>query len=115
MRKLPRFIKERYELANVYLDELGSIEGLRMPPSDDTVWQSYVITVDSKQGYVKRGRILRDVLEKKGIETTFGGYRNLMPDMNTVGFIRGLSNRFSGVKSTKALNKSSISSSGKSR
>jgi perosamine synthetase len=73
LKKLPTLLRARRRVAAGYAELLGDADGLQVPvelPDRDTVWQSYVLTLDAG---VDRGRVAAD-LRARGIQCNIGTY-----------------------------------------
>lgn len=71
--RLPGLVARRGEIASLYAERLGGLEGVTAPVAlDDRVhpWQSYVVTLDSG---VDRGKVAHH-LRANGIQCNFGTY-----------------------------------------
>src|SRR5581483_6125956 len=71
--KLPRLVAARRRVAAGYAELLGDADGVQIPvelPDRETVWQSYILTLDAG---VDRGKVAAD-LRGRGIQCTIGTY-----------------------------------------
>lgn len=66
LKKLNGIIKKRRELAEIYKDELESEDWIRLPNTEEHIYQSYVILVEKERDK------LVEHLRKKGIEAVKG-------------------------------------------
>lgn len=74
LQKLDRFLTERQALAELYHQELGDLDWLRLPASPEGgrhAWQSFVCTVDEEKAPCIRNALMA-ALQEKGISTRPG-------------------------------------------
>ena len=74
LKKLEKFIEQRKKWAEYYINELSSIEWLKLPVHPEHYkhgWQSFVMIVDESKSPMSRNKIM-EKLQKEGISTRPG-------------------------------------------
>ncbi len=74
LKKLEKFIDQRKKWAEYYINELSSIEWLKLPVHSEHYkngWQSFVMIVDESKSPMSRNQIM-EKLQKEGISTRPG-------------------------------------------
>ncbi|MBT0584940.1 DegT/DnrJ/EryC1/StrS family aminotransferase [Alteromonas oceanisediminis] len=72
--KLSDLIEQRYEIAKLYKQELGSVSGLQLPVfplHEGHSWQAFVVTLDPKVVSIARNELM-EKLQERGISTRPG-------------------------------------------
>ena len=89
LKKLEKFIEQRKKWAQYYINELSSLDWLKLPIHSEKYkhgWQSFVMIVDESKSPMSRNQIM-EKLQKQGISTR--------PGTHAIHMLNYYSNKFS--------------------